>query len=930
MKTTISILFFTILICVDGGQQHWAYQKPKRPLVPNVLHKEQVNNPIDAFILEKLESNGWKLSPATEKARLLRRVYLDLIGLPPTLEELDKFLHDQSENAYQNVVDTLLKSPRYGEHWARHWLDLARYADSNGFQADQLRESWAYRDWVINAMNADMPFDQFSIEQLAGDLLPNATLEQKIATGFHRTPTCNVEAGVDPEENRTNQVVDRVNTTGTVWLGTSMECAQCHEHKYDPFSQEEYYQLFAFFNNTPLEVQLGSGVQYNFFGPKMDLPMTSQKERQRKEAEQKYDSLKKQLNQLEKELEDIIPNAFKKDKENLAKNLKRDKTPNWISLTPVEWNSTGDETFTLLEDKSLLAGGEPGDTAIYRITTMAPEGKITAIRLDTLTHESLKGKGPGRNTTNSNPNFVLTEFSAKLIDREGNEKELKLQASNASFSQSNFDIVQLIDGNRSKRNGWAISPKFGESHWVEFSLRSPINTPPESTLVFTLEHLYGGGRNVGRLKLSTSEVAPLDKSTEKLDEKILAILMKDSPSMKDMETYKSYFLKNHSKHKEISKLKADAKKALDAVVPHSTLVMVEMDKSRKTHLMIRGNFLDKGEEQKAGTPEQLHDWNNIWPKNRLGLAKWLTSKENPLVARVVVNRWWSHIMGKGIVETEEDFGTQGSFPTHPELLDWLATEFMEKNWSMKHIHRTIVLSNTYRQDSNVSPEQLEKDPFNKLYARGPRFRMTAEMIRDNALQISGVLSTKMHGPTIFPPQPDGLWRQTGRNEPIYTTSQGEERFRRGIYVIWRRAAPYPSFVNFDGPDRSACHPKRSRTNTPLQALTLLNDEAYVEMALAFAEKVLTQTPENSTLDEKLHYAFRTALMREPTRAEMNVLRELYNSEKKDLEADKVRAGELLSGITGYKPSTEIGKIHLAIWFSIANTLLNLDETITKS
>lgn len=930
MKTIISILFFTILICVDGGQQHWAYQKPKRPLVPNVLHKEQVNNPIDAFILEKLESNEWKLSPATEKARLLRRVYLDLIGLPPTLEELDQFLHDQSENAYQNVVDTLLKSPRYGEHWARHWLDLARYADSNGFQADQLRESWAYRDWVINAMNADMPFDQFSIEQLAGDLLPNATLEQKIATGFHRTPTCNVEAGVDPEENRTNQVVDRVNTTGTVWLGTSMECAQCHEHKYDPFSQEEYYQLFAFFNNTPLEVQLGSGVQYNFFGPKMDLPMTSQKERQRKEAEQKYDSLKKQLNQLEKELEDIIPNAFKKDKENLAKNLKRDKTPNWISLTPVEWNSTGDETFTILEDKSLLAGGEPGDTAIYRITTMAPEGKITAIRLDTLTHESLKGKGPGRNTTNSNPNFVLTEFSAKLIDREGNEKELKLQASNASFSQSNFDIVQLIDGNRSNRNGWAISPKFGESHWVEFSLRSPINTPPESTLVFTLEHLYGGGRNVGRLKLSTSEVAPLDKSTEKLDEKILAILMKDSPSMKDLETYKSYFLNNHSKHKEISKLKADAKKALDAVVPHSTLVMVEMDKSRKTHLMIRGNFLDKGEEQKAGTPEQLHDWNNIWPKNRLGLAKWLTSKENPLVARVVVNRWWSHIMGKGIVETEEDFGTQGSFPTHPELLDWLATEFMEKNWSMKHIHRTIVLSNTYRQDSNVSPEQLEKDPFNKLYARGPRFRMTAEMIRDNALQISGVLSTKMHGPTIFPPQPDGLWRQTGRNEPIYTTSQGEERFRRGIYVIWRRAAPYPSFVNFDGPDRSACHPKRSRTNTPLQALTLLNDEAYVEMALAFAEKVLTQTPENSTLDEKLHYAFRTALMREPTRAEMNVLRELYNSEKKDIEADKVRAGELLSGITGYKPSTEIGKIQLAIWFSIANTLLNLDETITKS
>jgi len=345
---------------------------------------------------------------------------------------------------------------------------------------------------------------------------------------------------------------------------------------------------------------------------------------------------------------------------------------------------------------------------------------------------------------------------------------------------------------------------------------------------------------------------------------------------------------------------------------------------------IRGEFLNKGEEQESGTPAALHSWNDAWPKNRLGLANWLTSKENPLVARVTVNRWWAQMMGRGIVSTEEDFGSQGDPPTHPKLLDWLASEFMENNWSMKHIHRIIVMSTTYQQDSRVKPEHLNEDPLNKLYARGPRFRMTAEMIRDNALQVSGLLSSKMHGPTVFPPQPDGLWRQTGRNEPKYTTSQGEDRFRRGIYVIWRRAAPYPSFVNFDGPDRSACHPKRSRTNTPLQALTLLNDEAYVEMALAFADSILSECSANDSVEDKLRHAFRRTLSRAPSNKEIQILTELYQLEKKEIEAAPERSRELLKGITGYKPSPGQDSMELALWFAIANTLLNLDETITKS
>ena len=568
-----------------------------------------------------------------------------------------------------SVVDKLLQSPRYGEHWARQWLDLARYADSNGFQADQLRESWAYRDWVIKAMNDDMPFDQFSIEQLAGDLIPDATLEQKVATGFHRTPTCNVEAGVEPEENRNNQVVDRVNTTGTVWLGTSMDCGQCHEHKNDPFSQEEYYQLYSFFNNTPVEVQLGNGVQYNFLGPKMDLPMSPEKVVEQKQARARLDALDKELKALEKSLQAGIQRAYLADKASL--DASPAGKPAWKALEPIEWNSTGGEPFELLEDLSLLAGRAPGETAVYTITTKLSGGKVSALRLDTLTHGSLKGNGPGRNKTNNNPNFVLNEFSAKLVSKDGKETSLSLRNPKASFSQGGFNPGKLLDGDRGKQSGWAIAPRFGESHWVNFDLQAPVEPGDGDTLVFTLEHLYGGGRNIGRVKLSESETPHGSVGGEKFDSKILAILKKDKPSPKDMKAYAGYFLENHQGHKGLSKKKEAAQKELDAVKPHSTLVMMEMEKPRKTHLLVRGEFLNKGEEQQCGTPSILHPWEDSLPKNRLGLAKWLMSKENPLVARVTVNRWWASIMGRGIVSTEEDFGSQcDPPPTHACSTVW--------------------------------------------------------------------------------------------------------------------------------------------------------------------------------------------------------------------------------------------------------------------
>ena len=640
---------------VDSLETHWAYKRPVRPTLPSGLRQTWGRNPIDAFVLARLERE--KLAPSVEadKARLFRRVSLDLIGIPPTVEEVDAFLSDERPDAYERVVKRLLASPRYGERWARPWLDLARYADSNGYQADQYREVWPYRDWVIRAMNGDMPFDRFTIEQIAGDLLPAATLNQKIATGFHRQTTCNVEAGVDPEENRVNQVIDRVNTTGTVWLGTTIECGQCHNHKYDPFTQRDYYGLFAYFNNTPLEVKHTTATTYDFYGPKVEMPLSAEEGSRKTTLKQELatlnDKLKPRLVELESEQA-----AWEKE---LAEQIRGAKNSSAASQTPKL------------------------PVAVARILKVPPE------------------------------------------KRKPNQKR------------------QLQD---------------------EFLKRYP--------------------------------------EIKKLNDRAVAL-----------------------------------RKQLAGIQPTTSLVMVEQQKPRTTNIFKRGNFLTPGDAVQAGTPRALHQMAKDAPRDRLGLARWLVSSENPLVARVTVNRWWAEFFGHGLVWTEEDFGTQGEPPTHPQLLDWLAVEFMESGWSMKHIHELIVASATYRQSSRVTPKLLERDPQNRLLARGPRFRLPAEMIRDNALAVSGLLSTKAAGPPVFPPQPKGVWRHVGRNAPKYIVATGEDRFRRGIYTIWRRSAPYAAFVNFDAPDRAACVVKRPRTNTPLQSLTLLNDAAYVEMALALATRM---------------------------------------------------------------------------------------------
>ena len=901
---------------IDG--LHWAYKKPIRP-DPTRVAITNKGNAIDQFIAARMAEAKLDPNQRAPKAKLLRRVSLTLTGLPPSIEELDAFLADRSPNAYERAVDRLLASPRYGERWAQHWLDLARYADSNGFQADQLREIWAYRDWVINALNDDMPFDQFTIEQIAGDMLPNATADQRIATGFHRTVPTNVEAGVHPEENRHNQVFDRVNTTGTVFLGATIECAQCHDHKYDPFTQKDYYQLFAFFNNTPLEVKLNAGVQWELDGPKMDLPLPPEKQKQ-------LDQVRSKIAALESELKSVPGTSESQAKQRREWEQRVREAPKdsvvWNTLRPAKFASTGGETFKRLDDDSLLVGGKVPGKSTYTLEFNQPMRNATAIRLDALLHPSLPGMGPGRGDKVRN-NFVLHEVKVS-VRRNGKREPLKLISARADYSQPNYLVDGLIDGDL--KSGWAIAGQFSKPHWATLVLAKPLTLDKADTLVIQLVQNFGRGRTLGRVKLSTFSGDP---SVTGINDKLLTAIRKTNKQRTKPErklVTEFYESANPAAARLKSQL-ATLEKQLKSITPPTTLVMVEMEKARKTHVLNRGNYLDPGKPVQPGTPSILHTFDaDRFEPNRLGLARWLVSKDNPLVARVVVNRWWTEIFGRGLVETPEDFGTQSEPPTHPQLLDWLAAEFMSHGWSMKHMQKLMVMSAAFQRSSDISSESLQLDPKNRWYSRGPRYRLPAETIRDNALKIAGVLETEMGGPPIMPYQPNNIWRTVGRNAPKWKTAKTTDRFRRGVYVVWRRAAPYPSFVNFDAPDRAACVVNRARTNTPNQALTLLNDPAYLELAFNLAHRMHTG---GATLRARIEHGFRRCVAREPTDEEIDIVTNLFRSELSRLQADPTRADALFKTVSEYTVPADVDRVQLAAWFAVANALLNLDETITN-
>ena len=705
----------------DARKTNWAYVKPVRPELPNVKHSHWPRNSIDFFILARLEKE--KLKPALEadRATLIRRLSLDLTGLPPTIAEVDAFLADKSKDAYDKLVDRLLASPHYGEKWARQWLDLARYADTHGYEKDPRRSMWPYRDWVINSFNRDMPFDEFTIEQIAGDMLPEATREQKIASGFHRNTMYNTEGGVDREQSRVETVVDRVNTTATVWLGSTLACAQCHTHKYDPFTLKEYYQFFAFFNKAD--------------EPEMELASPAQKERQEK--------LQAEKTGLETELNKQTPE---------------------LTAAQAAWEQK------VIADKAELA-------------------KLKAGIREALILEKSK----------------RTEKQNKAV----------------------FDYFRSI--------------------------------APE-------------------LKSVNDQLAELRKKEKELKEEI-----------------------------------------------PTTLVMKERDQPRETHVLARGNFLNPGDKVMPAVPAILPTLPGGEPANRLTLARWLVSPENPLTARVTMNRVWEQYFGHGLVETVEDFGTQGERPTHPELLDWLATEFVRQGWSLKAMHRLIVTSATYKQSSRATRELTERDPYNRLLARGPRFRVPAETVRDVALEASGLLSPKIGGPSVFPFQPDGIWTQIYSGDK-WEISKGEDKYRRGLYTFWRRTSPYPAFMSFDSPSRELICARRLRSNTPLQALTTMNDPGFVEASEALARRIMKETKGDAA--KRVAYGFRLCEARPPRADEVKRLVALYEQELAQFKQDTKAAEKMATSELG-KPAENMNLEELAAWTVVANVLLNLDETITK-
>tara|TARA_R110002049_G_scaffold2750_4_gene21875 strand:- start:13466 stop:16564 length:3099 start_codon:yes stop_codon:yes gene_type:complete len=883
--------------------KHWAYVAPQRPELPQVSDPSWVRSPIDRFVMRRLDQEGLTPSPAASPEKLARRLSLDLIGLPPSPAEINAFAADTSDRGIEQWVDELMARPQFGERWARLWLDLARYADSHGFQRDNLRDNWAYRDWVINAINEDMPFDQFTIEQVAGDLIPNASESQKIATGFHRCAPTNVEAGSLPEETRSEQIIDRVNTAGSVWLGTTLECCQCHDHKFDPISIKEYYQLLAFFNNTALEADRASKSpsSIKFIGPSMPLSDPEQQERR--------DSLQHELAEIEKQIKDRR-GELETDLRQWSKGLKSElvNVPRSHAMELVDFQSEGStDSFEQLEDESiLLVGGDPPSTDVYKVRMRTDVSGIQAFRLDALRHESLPGTGPGRGDPKRR-NFVLTDFVVTVNDESGQAHTLTFREARADFSQKNWDVGEAIDDD--PKSGWAISPQFDDEHSATFILDQPLMVDGPTDLTFQMTQSFSGARTIGRFRLSALTG---DIDSESVPESILKAANKnpDRWTKVDRRRLLDHCAKYDLASKRLVAKAARLQKQIDAIEPDTTLVMVELDEPRMTSVFERGDYRSPGEVVAPGTPDVLHPM-PAGPANRLTLARWLVSAENPLVARVTVNRWWAELFGRGIVPTVEDFGIKGDPPSHPELLDWLAVEFVENGWSIKRLLKTIVLSSTYQQSSRITPELWQRDDLNVLLARGPRFRMDAEMIRDNALSISGLLSLKQAGPPIYPYQPDGLWAKVGGTAYDYEVSPGAEQYRRGIYVVLKRGSPYPSFINFDATPRLACTVKRSRTNTPLQALTLLNDPVYVDAAKSLAERV-EKEKRDAPLDEKFDHAFQLCTGRPPTDSERSTLSRLYH---RQLGVDD--------------PAQADPQMQADAWYSVATTLMNLHETITK-
>lgn len=877
---------------------HWAFL-PLRADVPPTL--PGANNPIDGFVRARLRAAGIEPSLPADRATLIRRITLDLLGLLPSPDEVADFISDDHPAAVERLIDRLLTSPHYGERWGRHWLDQARYADSNGYAIDAPRDMWPYRDWVIDALNRDLPFDQFTIEQLAGDLLESPTKAQLVATGFHRNTLINQEGGTDREQFRVEAAMDRVNTTGAVWLGLTVGCAQCHTHKFDPLKQEEYYRLFAFFNSAQDANDRGPAVEVvrgEMFGAAIAIPQEP-----------------KPLSAAE--IAKLRQDWEQSTREKLEKLVPKQTTPSvWTPLAVTQVSTRSKTVVEMLDDGSLLTSPNSAANEQITVTGHSALTTIAAIRLRVLTHDSLPKQGPGRA---GNGNFVLTRFE---LMSEGTTRPIRRAF--ADHEQPNFAVAGAIDTD--PKSGWAInvapgSPaRMNAHHEATFVLSEPLLTNSKPVDI-VLSHDLNDHYIIGRFALDVTE--QFSDTISPAEVELLALLQKPEKERTDTEnkTLQMAF------EQADPRAKAPPKRAPNPNVVQA-MVMRDQATPRETFLLTRGDFTRPDKQRGLLSPGVFAA---IAPSlsnasNRLDLARWLVHPDHPLTARVTVNRYWMRLFGRGIVETDEDFGAQGAAPTHPALLDWLSREFQRQNWSPKALHRRIVSSASYQQRSQARPDLVEKDPRNLLLARQERVRLEAEIVRDAALSASGLLEDTLGGPSVYPPQPDGVYAFTQVNK-AWPTDTGRNRYRRGLYTFFFRSAPYPLFTTFDAPDFQAVCTRRVRSNTPLQALTVANDPAFLEMAQGLAARLVSAVPGSfaTTLDQRIALASRLCFGHELSSTEAAILRDYLRQEHDNFTPDATAAKALVNEKLP-KQATPAEGASLVL---LARALFNADAFITR-
>ena len=899
-------------------QEHWAYVPPTHVPPPEVAGDTPfVRNDIDRFILQGLKAQNLKPSPEADRATLIRRLTFDLLGLPPSPDEVSAFVNDASDDAYEKVVDRLLASPHFGERMAMFWLDLVRYADTNGYHGDNHEDRDMYRDWVIEAFNRNLPFDRFTVEQLAGDLLPDATTESRIASGYNRLLMTTREGGAQAKEYLAKYSADRVRNFSAVWLAGTMGCCECHDHKYDPFTTRDFYSMAAWFADIQ-EIPVGEQP-----GTKIPTP----------EESEQLAALDRQLAPLNEVLARQTPEL---DAAQTAwEQSLRERRVEWTVIKSSGLNSPGGATFKVLDDGSILAGGPSPDQDTYTFTFQTKLQKITALRLEVLPDDSLPSKGPGRA---SNGNFVLHELEARF---EG--VPLDWGTISAEHSQPNYDVAGAGDGKPD--TGWAILDHTGRATTAVFELKLDQASDAEGTLTLSLAQNYGSGHTLGRMRFSvTTAPRPVRATGNGLPGNI-AELLAIAPEQRSAEQRAALaaFYRTIAPQLEVPRRQATAlQKERDALFGGVRTTLVSMSgQPRMIRVLPRGNWLDdSGEVVMPGVPGFLstnQGPSGNEPLTRLDLARWLVSPDHPLTARVFVNRLWKLAFGQGIVRTVEDFGSQGTPPTHPELLDWLALEFSRprpdatgatpKAWDVKRILKQIVMSATYRQSSHADESLRHLDPYNLWLARQGRFRLDAEVVRDNVLAVSGLLVNQLGGPSAHPYQPPGYWAYLNFPVREWQADRGDGLYRRGLYTYWCRTFLHPSLKAFDAPTREECVADRPRSNTPLQALVLLNDPSYVEAARGLAGRILREG--GITTESRLQFAFMTTLSRPGRAEEIAILKGLYERHLAQFHSDAAGVDALLK--VGDRPiPPDANHSELAAWMSVSRALFNLHEFVTRN